>query len=508
MYLIKNSIDFSYAIDKITNATDPNIIQQGSILESDKFNTTFKEIETTLNTLYEKTRYLEDSIQYAKTFLETKNREFNEEMQSIIKELESLLDMSKNLAYISHNVPLKANSIYINDRDIAFSNLSPLIVKDNVLTLNYAMDTSHDYSSIQRLSNSIPYDDNLSTIKTDKNYKAIYLEEQVIQNGLTETLIVYFPEPVLINVLNFVPANCEVKNIRFGLINGVEENAADYDLSIQNIPRSCIYIKFDLVCKNYNTVIYKVEKNKITDNLWNDLKEFEMSKAVTLDKTNKLNTEYIISRTVTNTITGQAQTQNFKDPNKVKGEILTLKLYSYIFSLDSFSFKNTELEKTGYFISDYINIGKLTDIEYINLYVSEVKNDNVCIEYSILDGEKEIPILPVGHDLAENEPIFNSVETRFERNQNATSKHYVKDVIKKDGQITDITFEDALTMNDGQYSITYKPNANNYDYTPINKEIRVKAYIRTYGKNINDIPYIELITIRKYGEETLWTNKY
>ena len=41
MYLIKNSIDFSYAIDKITSATDPNIIQQGSILESDKFNTTF-----------------------------------------------------------------------------------------------------------------------------------------------------------------------------------------------------------------------------------------------------------------------------------------------------------------------------------------------------------------------------------------------------------------------------------------------------------------------------------
>ena len=114
--MLKNSTDFSYAISKITEPIDLNIIPQGKILESDKFNTSFEEMEKTLNTLYEKTRYLEDSIQYAKTFLETKNIEFNNEMQAIIKELESLLDMSKNLAYISYNVPLIENTIAIKDR--------------------------------------------------------------------------------------------------------------------------------------------------------------------------------------------------------------------------------------------------------------------------------------------------------------------------------------------------------------------------------------------------------
>ena len=105
--MIKNNTDFDYAISKIINPTDPIIQKQGEILESGKFNMNFTEVEATLNTLYEKTRYLEDSIQYAKTFLETKNREFGNEMQSIMKELESLLDMTKNLAYISYNVPLK-----------------------------------------------------------------------------------------------------------------------------------------------------------------------------------------------------------------------------------------------------------------------------------------------------------------------------------------------------------------------------------------------------------------
>lgn len=506
--MLKNSTDFSYAISKIVEPIDPNIIPQGKILESDKFNTSFEEMEKTLNTLYEKTRYLEDSIQYAKTFLETKNREFNNEMQAIIKELESLLNMSKNLAYISHNVPLIENTITIKDRDTAFSNLNPLILKDKVLTLGYDEYEIIEYSSIEKVSNSIPYDDNLTTIKQNNNkYKVIYLEEKLVPGGLTESFIIYFSEPSVINILDFVPVNSTVKNIKFGLINGIEESVSDYDLSLKNVYRSCIYIKFDLVCTNYNTIEYLVQKDKITENLWNDIKEFELSTMMSRN-ISKLNTEYIISRTITNKSTGKSTTTNFKDKTK-SGKLATLKLYSYIFGLDDFKFINAIISKTGYFISDYINIGKLSNKEYISLYVSHVKDDNTCIEYSILDGEKEIPILPIDHDLIENEPIFNSVKTRFNRDTDTTSKYYVKDIIKKDGQLTDITFDDALNMNDGQYSITYKPNTSHHNVLPINKEIRIKAYIRTYGSiNTKSIPYIDMITIRKFGEETLWTNSY
>ena len=52
--MIKDSIDFDYAIDAITAKIEPEIINQGTILESAKFNKTFEEIEKSLNTLYDK----------------------------------------------------------------------------------------------------------------------------------------------------------------------------------------------------------------------------------------------------------------------------------------------------------------------------------------------------------------------------------------------------------------------------------------------------------------------
>jgi hypothetical protein len=146
--------------------------------------------------------------------------------------------------------------------------------------------------------------------------------------------------------------------------------------------------------------------------------------------------------------------------------------------------------------------------EYINLYVSHSKDENTAIEYSILDGEREIPIIPINQDLVENELIFNTKDTRFERDTKTQDANYIPEIIKKDGQLVNVTYDDALTMSDGMYSITYKPANNKHNYTPINNDIRIKAYIRNFGSNIITIPYIDMITIRKYGEDALWTNKY
>ena len=46
------------------------------------------------------------------------------------------------------------------------------------------------------------YDD-FSNMSTTRKYKTIYLEEKVVTNGLTETFVVYFVEPVTVNILNF-----------------------------------------------------------------------------------------------------------------------------------------------------------------------------------------------------------------------------------------------------------------------------------------------------------------
>jgi hypothetical protein len=73
-----------------------------------------------------------------------------------------------------------------------------------------------------------------------------------------------------------------------------------------------------------------------------------------------------------------------------------------------------------------------------------------------------------------------------------------------------MSFVDAkmnAAENIDRYSVSYKSSADFYDYKPLNNTIKIKCYIRTFGKIIN-APYISNITVRKYGEESLWINRF
>ena len=499
--MIKDSIDFEYAINKMTTYIEPTIKLQGEYLNSERMNETFKSIEENLNTLYEKTRFLEDSIQYTKFFLDSKIKSFNEEMESITQELESTLDMTKNLSYVSYNVPLKQNELDINDRAESLGKISPLISKDKKLTIGYDSNIDIDISSVYTISDSVAFSDTIESTPSTKTYKAIFLEEKIIKDGLRETMIVYFLQPVKINVLDFVASNCSIKNIRFGLVNGIEEHADDYDISKNNVSRMCIYIKFDMVCTNYNTVIYEIDKDKMPTNLWDNIREYETARVSNLDKISKLNAEYILSRTTINKATREHDKVNYQ--SSVNKNIYTLKMYSYIFGMDRINFKKVDFKTDGYFISEPIHIGKLTSVDSVSLDVKDVRDKNCIIEYSILDGDIEIPLLPIGEDIIENEPILVDSELRFIKDDTA------EEIIKRNGQLIEQSYNEAINKNDGIYTITYKPKVDYHSINYIlNDSVRVKCYMRTFGTDINTVSYIEAITLRKYGEAALWERRY
>ena len=196
--MINDTIDFDYAISQLLQGTNTDIYLQANVLNSDYMNKSFEQIENTLNTLYEKTRYLEDSIAYTKEFLETKINYFNNEINSVLHEIENVANSSKNLAYISYNVPFVNNTAILSDRD--WRPLHPLEVRDNKhLTLGYKKNDDIKFSSCKRVSNLIPYKDNLDSVKKlgkitrNKNeaYRTIYLEEQLRSDGLSETISFY-----------------------------------------------------------------------------------------------------------------------------------------------------------------------------------------------------------------------------------------------------------------------------------------------------------------------------
>ena len=79
--------------------------------------------------------------------------------------------------------------------------------------------------------------------------------------------------------------------------------------------------------------------------------------------------------------------------------------------------------------------------------------------------------------------------------------------IKKDGIELPISLEEAKLKYDGVYCVSYNPMLDN-TYRPLNNTIRVKAVIRTFGDVYDTIPYINMINIRKFGGNALWTNLY
>ncbi len=501
--MINDTIDFDYAINKIGKNTEPTVYLQANVLNSDYINKSFENIETTLNTLYEKTRYLEDAIAYTKEFLETRINHFDTEINSVLHEIEDVADSAKNLSYISYNVPFVTNTKTILDRD-GLSNLAPLVIRNDNLTLDYLIDRNQNFSLWSRVSDSIPYKDNLKSVKTEA-YRTIYLEEKLLPAGIQETIHVYFNEPTVVNMLNIKPVNCRVTNLRFGLINGVEEAVGDYSVDMSIDTRTCTYIKFDLICTNYDMNVYTLDKSLMTDNLWSLIQEFEYNQISNIET--KLDAEVIISKTTTNSETGAKKTIRYGPEGEKTTS--TLKMFSYIFGIDTFEIKNSEYYTDGYMISDPITIGALKEDEYIRLDVKHNKQNCAEISYSILDGDREIPIAIMEEDWIKDELIFGNADTRFEMDFDS-GLSYEGEVIKKNGAVIETTYIDAKEQAlkyENRYSVTYKTVNDFYDYKPLNKTIKIKCYIRTYGK-VKNIPYISSITIKKYGEESLWINRF
>ena len=99
--MLRDPIDFDYAISKVREKMDLKIDLQDELMDSKKMNNTFKSIEKNLNKLYEDTRYIQDAIDYCKTFLTVKIDEFSDDIYTVVKSIENIADINKNMSYLS-----------------------------------------------------------------------------------------------------------------------------------------------------------------------------------------------------------------------------------------------------------------------------------------------------------------------------------------------------------------------------------------------------------------------
>lgn len=175
--------------------------------------------------------------------------------------------------------------------------------------------------------------------------------------------------------------------------------------------------------------------------------------------------------------------------------------FIYYSGIDSIELKKVDANKEVCFISKHVNIGELLDGEYLEFDAAYSCDEDSSIEFYMLDGEEEIPIIPTKDLIIKNEKIFSELSTRFSVDTSAPI------IIKNRNGISSLSLSEAkekllIADENDIYNISYSTKASRR-IIPKNKSVRVKAIIRIYADS-SDSPYIKSIKFKKFGGSALW----
>jgi hypothetical protein len=191
--------------------------------------------------------------------------------------------------------------------------------------------------------------------------------------------------------------------------------------------------------------------------------------------------------------TGLTSASNFKEAES--SNVTQVAGATYVFGIDKIKASYITPEKTSGFLSKEIDIGKCS---YIKLAATTAGQYD-SMEYYIVDGTTEAPILPIGIQKIEGERLFYGLPTCF----TVDTKFPV--TIKENGLDTGIKYSDINSIifdSDSTYTISYTPTSDAYEYFPSNEKIKVKAIQRCY-KTVAPAA-ITSIVIQKYGGGIPW----
>lgn len=152
---------------------------------------------------------------------------------------------------------------------------------------------------------------------------------------------------------------------------------------------------------------------------------------------------------------------------------------------------------TNAIISNPISIDNARYI-MLNVKTSPLKNAN--IEYSIIDGNTEKPILPEEEKMIVDEKIFYKLPTRFRID---VTKNVV---IKKNGivmpDLKELSEVEKMFNGIDQYTVSYTPVDNSDRVTIENTVIKLKMVIRVYKNGVP--PTFFSLCIKQFGGVIQW----
>lgn len=126
------------------------------------------------------------------------------------------------------------------------------------------------------------------------------------------------------------------------------------------------------------------------------------------------------------------------------------------------------------------------------------------VEYWILDGANEIPLLPENSNTVYKEKLFcdlntETVTTRFPIDQ----VQGIKPVLYEDNIALNKDYKELQPedFNNHIYYLTYTAAGNSQKYIPYTNKVRLKIIVRQYT---NEPVFVKHIMLHKYGGSVLW----
>lgn len=232
----RDNIDFLR--QPIHDNLNNNIELQSTVLNSEKFNKSFKAIEDSLNMLYEKTRVYENAIAFAKEIIKHSIHDINLKCADVLDEISNIKQSSVGNRYITFEIPKRQNNrtdavgLY-QDRDGEI--LAKCVIDNNNI---YPSSETINKAVIENAILEKPEKPIASTVKNlayNKEYRSIYFVENGSDENVQENVWITFNTPIKCNKLNIETANSIIEQIKYIYEDNTE--SIDSDTSEQTNKR-------------------------------------------------------------------------------------------------------------------------------------------------------------------------------------------------------------------------------------------------------------------------------
>lgn len=164
-------------------------------------------------------------------------------------------------------------------------------------------------------------------------------------------------------------------------------------------------------------------------------------------------------------------------------ETTSYRFYTNYFGLNSFAVSNREFAETSGILTESISVEK--DIS-LKLHAEVQCGDGASVEFSILDGSVEKPILPAETKMVEHEKMIFGLPQRFRGIGMAYYRNGEGCQEPTDEQMADRAV----------YTVSYTPASDAYEVTPEHDTVQVKVIFRVYDKDAR-MPEVSNIRIEQ-----------